>query len=279
MRKIGILICVLLLTGCAHSIWVSTKLVPLPEPVKKHKIGEINRVFYEKNYKIGEKITAFVGQEIVKVKSFTERTEIFDTVKYIKKVVKSNTTINIHAKYAVNNYHIKSNENQEYEVHSTINNNLGTIRNNLGIGEFNLIELNDDKGTRWGMLIDDNGAVHTGAIYSFEHEMLYFPLVISVSPGVFIIYEKAEGKEEKREIEKTIPGMAIELIYSGKNDVSLNATYREYTPDNMARPAFFQNITYRADAKQLRFKDFVIKLHDVSNEKITYTVLEDGLKE
>lgn len=271
MKKIGILICVLLLTGCARGIWVSTKLFPLPEPVKKHKIGEINRVFHEKNYKIDEKITAFVGQEIVRVKSFTERTAIFDTAKDINKVVQSNTTIHIHAKYNWYNFHIKSNENQEYKVHSIIN--------TVGIEKFNLIELNDDKGTKWGMLINDNGAVHTGAIYSFEYELLFLPSFMDVSPGVFKIYEKAEGKTEKRELEKIIPGMSIELIYSGKNDVSLNATYREYSPDDMARPAFFQNITYRADAKQLRFKEFVIKLHDVSNEKITYTVLEDGLKE
>ena len=108
--------------------------------------------------------------------------------------------------------------------------------------------------------------------------MLYFPSDIFVSPVVLEISKKVEGEAEEREIEGVIPGMSIELIYSGKNDVSLNATYKEYTPDNMARPAFFQNITYRADARQLRFKNFVIKLHDVSNEKITYTVLEDGLK-
>jgi hypothetical protein len=69
-----------------------------------------------------------------------------------------------------------------------------------------------------------------------------------------------------------------ELIYSGKNDVSLNATYREYSSDDLARQAFFQNLTYQANAKQIRFKDFVIQIHNVTNEQITYTILEDGLK-
>ena len=102
--------------------------------------------------------------------------------------------------------------------------------------------------------------------------MLFYPLFISVSPIVFEISKKGMGEAEH------IPGPTIELIYSGKNDISLNVTYREYTPDNLARTAFFQNITYQADAKQIRFKDFVIKIDDISNEKITYTVLEDGLK-
>jgi hypothetical protein len=71
---------------------------------------------------------------------------------------------------------------------------------------------------------------------------------------------------------------SYQIIYTGINDVSLNMTYREYTKDDLAKPAFFQNITYKADAKQIRFKDFLIQIHDVTNENITYTILEDGLR-
>ena len=131
--------------------------------------------------------------------------------------------------------------------------------------------MNDDHGKRWVILIYDNGIVLNDAIYSFEQKMLFYPLFISVSPIVFEISKNGKGEAER------IPGPTVELIYSGKNDISLNVTYREYTPDNLARTAFFQNITYQADAKQIRFKDFVVKIDDISNEKITYTVLEDGL--
>ncbi|KAF0159594.1 MAG: hypothetical protein FD159_339 [Syntrophaceae bacterium] len=269
MKKIGILICVLLLTSCAAGSWISKNPQQLHKPEKRSKTGTIDRLFYEKNYKIGEKITAFVGQEIIRVKSFNEKTAIFSSVKNVEKIARSKKSMDIHAKYNWTDYHIKSEANKEYQIDKTIN--IGTQR-------FNLIELNDDKRSKWGILIDDEGAVYNKAIYSIYHELLFYPSYISVSPVVFEISKKVEGEAEEREIEGIIPGMSMELIYSGKNDVSLNATYKEYTPDNMARPAFFQNITYRADVQQLRFKNFVIKLHDVSNEKITYTVLEDGLK-
>lgn len=59
--------------------------------------------------------------------------------------------------------------------------------------------------------------------------------------------------------------------------MSLNATYKEYSYNDLARPAFFQNLTYQVDAKQIRFKNFLIQIHDVTNEQITYTVLKDGL--
>lgn len=74
------------------------------------------------------------------------------------------------------------------------------------------------------------------------------------------------------------PILSYQLIYSGINDVSLNMTYKEFTGDDIARPSFFQNLTYNANAKQIRFKNFLIQIHDVTNEKITYTILEDGLK-
>jgi hypothetical protein len=207
-----------------------------------------------------EKITAFAGQEIIRVKSFTEKREIFSLV-YAKNV-RSQKSLYIHAKYNLFNYHIKSEANKEYQVDESIQ---------VDNQRFNIIRLNDNHRNIWGILIYDNGIVVNDAIYSYKEKMLFYPLFISVSPTVFEI-------QKDREIKTTIPGPTVELIYSGKNDISLNVTYREYTPDNLARTAFFQNITYQADAKQIRFKDFVIKIDDISNEKITYTVLEDGLK-
>jgi len=76
----------------------------------------------------------------------------------------------------------------------------------------------------------------------------------------------------------TPSAISCELIFAGKNNVSLNTTYKEYSYNDLARPAFFQNLTYQANAQQIRFKDFLIQIHDVTNEQITYTVLEDGLK-
>ena len=68
----------------------------------------------------------------------------------------------------------------------------------------------------------------------------------------------------------------FELIYTGTDNTSLFMTYREYTPDNLARPAFFQNLVYPANSDTIRFRDIKIKVHDKANSQIVYTVTEDG---
>jgi len=270
MKKILILICILLLTGCGQWIQIRADSVPTREKYI------VDRLYYEKNYKIGETITAFVGQEIIRVRPFNEKTAIYTSV---KKTMRSQTSLFVDAQYRWSKYHIKSEANKEYSINKSIQvgNQSGRIAQ-TGIQKFNILQLNDDDGNEWGILISDSGVVFNAAIYSLSHGMLFYPSSISVSPAIFEISENREKAIEDGKLESITPGPFSELIYSGKNDVSLNFTYREYTPDNLARPAFFQNLTYQASAKQIRFKDFVIKIDDVSNEKITYTVLEDGLK-
>ena len=66
-----------------------------------------------------------------------------------------------------------------------------------------------------------------------------------------------------------------ELLYGGTNGNSFSVTYREYTPDNLARPAFYQDLTFSNSSKHIRYKNMRIKIHNVDNEEITYTVVED----
>ncbi|MGR3174778.1 MAG: hypothetical protein ACUZ8N_09285 [Candidatus Scalindua sp.] len=70
-----------------------------------------------------------------------------------------------------------------------------------------------------------------------------------------------------------------ELIYTGKDKQALHITYREYSPEDLARTAFFQNLTYPSDAEVIRFKDYKILVDDATSESITFTVAEDGGKE
>ncbi len=104
--------------------------------------------------------------------------------------------------------------------------------------------------------------------------MIFFPGTITFKPDNFKFSVKTTIIDEGA----TPAPISFEIIYTGKNDISLNFTYREFTAEDLARPAFFQNLTYQANAKQIRFKDFVIQIHNVSNEQITYTIIEDGLK-
>lgn len=69
----------------------------------------------------------------------------------------------------------------------------------------------------------------------------------------------------------------FEIIFNGTTKDSINFLYREYTPENMARPAFYQNLTYPIDSDVIRFKEIKIKINEITNESISYVVLNDGL--
>ena len=258
MKKLLILCSILLIVGCGGGQWVAVQTfdaVPRPEP----KVMLLQS--YDKNYKIGEIRTAFVGQEIIKVRPYKQK--ISYSYFYEKNASSDNPV------------YIEVLDRYNYRVRSDAKNYL--ITQSIGIKDkkYDIIKLFANDSNVLGLLIDDKGRIFRSGLYSYDHKMMYYPEFITILPEKFnISLRKIKGPEEVVEIK----GIPFELIYSGKNDVSLNATYREYTPDDIARSAFFQDITYRADAKNIRFKDFEIQIHDASNEKITYTVLEDRLE-
>jgi len=66
-----------------------------------------------------------------------------------------------------------------------------------------------------------------------------------------------------------------EIVYTGITKDAINFLYREFTSDDMARPAFYQNLTYPIQSKSIRFKKTKINIVNINEEKITYTVIED----
>lgn len=76
-----------------------------------------------------------------------------------------------------------------------------------------------------------------------------------------------------------VPGTAFtnfEIIYGGMDGQTLNFTYREYTPDDLARPAFTQAFSYPAGSATIRFKNVEIAVAEALPDRIRYTVLRDG---
>lgn len=67
-----------------------------------------------------------------------------------------------------------------------------------------------------------------------------------------------------------------EVIYTGVNASGLNLTYREFSPEGLARVAFFQNLTYEVGVKNISFKNFKIAVESANSEKIVFRVVEDG---
>lgn len=98
---------------------------------------------------------------------------------------------------------------------------------------------------------------------------------------VYDFRPKPEGSRlipaKQQEIQAESGYKNFEVIYSGISDTAMQFTYREFTPDNMARPAFFQDLTYSLGSKSLRFRGFKIQVLSASNESIRFIVEEDDL--
>ena len=81
-----------------------------------------------------------------------------------------------------------------------------------------------------------------------------------------------------QEFTESIKGsLNYELIYSGNDGESIHVSYREFTPDDLARTAFYQDLIYKASENVMQFRKHVIRIHSVNNQSITYSVEEDGL--
>lgn len=268
MKKIAffsVLVCLFLIQGCAGGgQWIAMGRNPLTPCEGKKTQG----VSYDKNYKIGENKSAFIGQEIIRVKEYAH---INKSDEFINSFIAPKDFI-VTVKYKIDTYQVKIEANKKYPIDETI------IVNNVSYFLIKLLDESDRYHRQWGVLLSCDGTVYESALYSYYDGMLFYPSVITFIPTVQNVKFIAKKDIKDTKDFNVIPGMMYEVIYTGKNDISLNATYKEYSASDSARPAFFQNLTYQANAQQIRFKDFLIQIHNVTNEQITYTVLEDGLK-
>jgi hypothetical protein len=242
MKKVllfSILVCLFLIQGCAGGQWINAKFTPI-----NPNVGG-----YLKNYTLGERKTAFIGQEIIKV-------EICDGLQNTVRLGRDNT---INDTYYYKKIYL--NQNTICPIVGTVEYDGKTYYVTSGLDNYNM---------GWGILISDDGSINKSGLYSHHYERLYLADSVVINPDK-VVYSTSC-------IRATPRALSFELIFAGANDVSLNTTYKEYSYNDLARPAFFQNLTYQSNAKQIRFKDFLIHIHNVTNEQITYTVLEDGLK-
>jgi hypothetical protein len=66
-----------------------------------------------------------------------------------------------------------------------------------------------------------------------------------------------------------------ELVYSGATKDSIRLLYREYTRDDLIRPAFTQDLVYERGAPTIRFRNTLIRVIEATGEHIRYVVAED----
>jgi hypothetical protein len=64
-----------------------------------------------------------------------------------------------------------------------------------------------------------------------------------------------------------------EFIYSGKSGNTISFLYREYTAQDLAKPAFSQTVTYEITDKIIQFKNIKLEILKIGSSTITAKVL------
>ena len=139
--------------------------------------------------------------------------------------------------------------------------------------EYTSVAVNENPIQHQAVLVKSDGTLHNR--------------VLATGPGingyVQVIYTLASSNQSAKltldstQIVKSTKGYEnFELLYAGTNSNGLNLTYREFSPDGLARVAFFQNLTYEVGARSITFKQYRISVDKSTSEAITFTVNSDG---
>lgn len=226
------------LSGCAENI----------RPYYPKMVG--TEAVYSKNYQIGRSQTAYVGTTIVKVQDYRVVTRSTDVMSPNADFILEGGLLRTHGS-----------EGDEYAV-------IG-YKEVDGV-DYQALDISND--TNHLLLVSSSGTIYPKLLGRIPGARSYtFVPYRTISPPDLRFTSSPERSAD------THSGYVnYELIYSGRDDSSLYLTYREYTPDDLARAPFFQNLTYSSDARLIRFRDTQIKVEAATNESITYTVLSDG---
>lgn len=80
--------------------------------------------------------------------------------------------------------------------------------------------------------------------------------------------------EENRQTVGSAGGVRLELLYQGVDGSTLRLTYREYK-DDLARPAFFQQLSYTlapGTVTEISFRGADITIFEANNREIRYVM-------
>lgn len=125
-----------------------------------------------------------------------------------------------------------------------------------------------------GILVKDDGTILPTRIVGVSSAGVQSFYTASISNTT------VTTKREKRYVVDSTKGYEnYEVLYTGLNSSGLNFTYREFSPEGLARVAFFQNLTYPLGVSRINFKKFRIQVNSADAERVSLTIIEDGIAE
>lgn len=224
------------------------------QPIQPVTASTVTEHVFKRNYELGKARSAFVGESIVSVKDYRELHRSGQTMRATK---------DFRVTQGVAPWHTCS-RGESFPVTGTFSRDGVTYRVVLiwSDSEYKIAALVDSAGRPYLKLL---GAATTTPVLMVGQAHFEPPDVV-FEPGA-----------EDATIDSPAGFVNFELLYSGTDGKFFTLTYREYTPQDLLRPGFSQTLTYPATASIVRFRNVEVQVHEVTGERIAYTVTEDGL--
>lgn len=232
------------------ALFLSACTALLPPPPAEHRAEKV----FQKNYVIGQEAEAFVGDNIIKLRDYmlltTELNAVSPTVPISVKILSGQVEFVPQEKYTVFAYAMNEGQRQK----------LVLYRQNMPIQMGSI-----------AIAIRPDGTISKNTVIKGQ---------FGWQPGLFDATTTPSSATMKSAVREEIDAHALfenhELLYNGTDGKSIFITYREFTQNDLARPAFFQNLTYDAKTETIRFKKYKIRIANFDNERIRFVVMEDG---
>lgn len=239
-----LVLCLLAVTGCSKTI---KPMTTYSYPVERVLI---------KNYVLNEKKAIAAGDQVLVHKDY-----------YAFKRVINKFTTNQDFSIVAREWSLSGKINELFPVQGIAEDNEK---------EYYLLQLNSAPGMLgFSLLIDKDGYFSKKATILFP---VYGTLKIAPREYPWVVINPPDVKFTlafEEVVDKSAGFTNFELIYTGKNNQSLTFLYREYTPDDMIRAAYSQNLVYSVDSTTVKFRKIKIRIEKVTDEGIEYTVIED----
>jgi hypothetical protein len=243
---VGLLIIMLICCGCVS-------IQPPMSSISDYQFAS------EKNYVLNVENTANVGDPIIIRKTYSYREMNSDGMKALN-------DFEFHGKIPLNSEVIRFVRKDEIipVVGTTTKDNvtyqivlIGDTNNGLPVGLLVRSDSGQVAGAVWR-----NGFGLWGT-HTLNYRIVPKDSLFTLAKSVIIDREK--------------PYENFEIIYTGMNGKNATFLYREYSADDLAKPAFYQNLTYDLESDDtIQFKQLKIKILKASNESIQFKVLSDS---
>lgn len=240
MRRLLLLAGLVALVGCT---------APLrPEGVRHVSNDHV----LKSNYVIGQPLTVNVGDPMVKVQDYWE-----DSYEEPAATPTKTSTMRGGA------VDIAFQEGQSYPIKGRI----------AVSGKDYQVVARDQSRAYQAALLGDDGKLYQQIVAKVpdgdNHVMVVYTLKVDPPDATFV-------RQATKKVNSSKGFVNYEVLYTGISDNSINLTYREFSPEGLARVAFFQNLTYPRNASTITFRNLRLAVDQATPESITIRVLSDG---